>query len=310
MTRCIRIGTRGSQLALAQSRWVQTWLQQHLAVDAQLVVIKTSGDRFVDQPLSRIGGKGLFVKEIEEALLARTIDCAVHSMKDVPSDLPVGLVIAAVPPREDSRDVLITTRGGGLEDLPAGARLGTSSLRRMALVRCVRRDVEVRSLRGNVDSRLRALERGEHDALILAAAGLRRLGIERAGVTALDPAQFLPAIGQGALAIETRADDVAEELAAFDDPQTRIAITAERAFLRRVGGSCRTPLAAHATIVGDRVELCALIAAVDGGRVVRDTRSDTVGAAAALGTRLAEDLLGRGGADILRALEAEETGAA
>jgi hydroxymethylbilane synthase len=304
LTRSIRIGTRGSQLALAQSRWVQAWLQQRLGVEVTLVVIKTTGDRFVDQPLSAIGGKGMFVKEIEEALLAAAIDCAVHSMKDVPSELPPGLVIAAVPPREDPRDVLITRAGGGLDRLGGGARVGTSSLRRMAFLRAARRDIEVCSLRGNVDSRLRKLDGGECDALVLAAAGLRRLGIERAGAAFIDPQSFIPAVGQGALAIESRTGEIAERLAALDDAHTRVAVTAERAFLSRVGGSCHTPLAAHATVSGDQVEMRAMIAAPDGTQVIRGARADHMSAAAALGTGLAEELLGRGGAEILRALEA------
>jgi hydroxymethylbilane synthase len=300
--RTLRIGTRGSKLALVQSRWVQASLRRlHPEIAIELVTIKTSGDRFLDQPLSTLGGKGLFVKEIEEALTAGSIDCAVHSMKDVPAELAPALVIAAIPPREDPRDVLITRDGGGLDCLPRAARLGTSSLRRMALIRAQRGDLEVMNLRGNVDSRLRKLDAGELDAIVLAAAGLRRLGIERSTV-AFDPHDFIPAIGQGALAIESRADDVAKLLAPLEHAETRIAVTAERAFLRRVGGSCRTPLAAHATINADAIELRGLIASPDGTRVVRGTRSGAAGVAANVGTALADELLERGGAEILRAL--------
>ncbi|HXQ23335.1 MAG TPA: hydroxymethylbilane synthase [Candidatus Acidoferrales bacterium] len=310
MRRTIRIGTRGSMLALAQSRWVQASLQQlHPDAAVELVTIKTSGDRFLDQPLSAIGGKGLFVKEIEEALAANRIDCAVHSMKDVPAALAAGLVIAAVPAREDPRDVLITARGIGVDQLPRGARVGTSSLRRMALLRAQRGDLSVLSLRGNVDSRLRKLDAGEVDAIVLAAAGLRRLGIEHAGVTFFDALDFIPAIGQGALAIESRADETAALLSPLDHAETRIAVSAERAFLLRVSGSCRTPLAAHATVRGDTLELRALIARPDGTRVVRGARSGGVGAATGLGTELAHELLDRGGAEILRALgEAADAG--
>ncbi len=299
----LRIGTRGSQLALAQTRWVQNWIAARLGLDTRLVTIKTSGDRFVDRPLRTMGGKGLFVKEIEEALLADAIDCAVHSMKDVPAELAPGLVIAAMPPREDPRDALIAAGGAGLLQLPRGARLGTSSLRRAALVRAERDDLVVHDLRGNVDSRVRRFDLGELDALLLAAAGLRRLGIERPDVRCLDPQQFIPAIGQGALAIETRRDPVADLLAPLDDAPTRLAVSAERAFLLRAGGSCHTPLAAHATLAGDVVALQALIAAPDGRRVVRGDRSGPADAAAALGTDLADELLGRGGAEILRAIE-------
>ena len=303
MRRSIRIGTRGSQLALTQSRWVRTCLQrQHPQLEVELVTITTSGDRFVEQPLSAIGGKGLFVKEIEEALRAGSIDCAVHSMKDVPSELAAGLAIIAVPAREDPRDVLITRDGVHLEALPRGARLGTSSLRRMALVHAARPDLQVTNLRGNVETRLRKLARGDLDAIVLACAGLRRLGMQPRGMVFFDPEQFIPAIGQGALAIESRADETTDLLAPLDDAPTRLAVTAERAFLARAGGSCRTPLAAHATVHETTLEMRALIASPDGRQVVRGERRGSVAAAAALGTALAEELLARGGAEILRAL--------
>ncbi len=303
MRTSLRIGTRGSQLALTQSRWVQACLRQrHPHLTVELVTITTSGDRFVEQPLSAIGGKGLFVKEIEEALLAGSIDCAVHSMKDVPGELASGLVIAAVPAREDARDVLITRDGAELANLPRGARLGTSSLRRMALVRAARPDLEVTNLRGNVDTRLRKLNSGEFDAIVLASAGLRRLGIQPRGMVSFDPLQFTPAIGQGALAIESRDDDSAEVVAVLDDARTRVAVSAERAFLCRAGGSCRTPLAAHATVDGDTLEMRALIASPDGRRVVRGERRGESAAATDIGAVLAEELLQKGGAEILRAL--------
>jgi hydroxymethylbilane synthase len=303
LRRSIRIGTRGSQLALTQSRWVQACLQrQHPQLAFELVTITTSGDRFAEQPLSAVGGKGLFVKEIEEALQAGSIDCAVHSMKDLPAELAPGLVIAAVPVREDPRDVLITREGLLLEALPHGARLGTSSLRRMALLRAARADLEVMNLRGNVDTRMRKLARGDFDAIVLASAGLRRLGIELDGMVFLDPQQFIPAIGQGALAIESRADEAIELLGPLDDAATRVAVTAERAFLARAGGSCRTPLAAHATVNENRLEMRALIASPDGHQVVRGACCGSAAKAATLGTDLATEMLGRGGAEILRGL--------
>jgi len=304
LSQTLRIGTRGSRLALAQSRWVQAALQQrHPALVVELATITTTGDRFLDAPLSTIGGKGVFVKEIEEALTAGRVDCAVHSMKDVPTDLAPGLVIAAVPPREDPRDVLISRAGGTIDDLPHGARLGTSSLRRMALVRAQRRDLDVVALRGNVDTRLRKLDAGDLDAVVLAAAGLRRLGIARADLALLDPAEFLPAIGQGALAIESRDDATRAVLAVLDDGDTRIAVSAERAFLARVGGSCRTPLAAHAGLNSGQLRLSALIANPDGTHVVRGSRVGTPDSAVEIGADLADELLRRGGRSILDALD-------
>jgi hydroxymethylbilane synthase len=303
LSQTLRIGTRGSQLALTQSRWVQAALQrQHPGLVVELVTIKTTGDRFLDAPLASIGGKGVFVKEIEDALTAGRIDCAVHSMKDVPTDLAPGLVIAAIPSREDPRDMLLARERMSLQDLPHGARLGTSSLRRMALVRTQRHDLDVVALRGNVDTRLRKLDAGELDAVVLAAAGLRRLGITRADSAFLDPEEFVPAIGQGALAIETRDDATQALLVALDDAATRVAVSAERAFLAHVGGSCRTPLAAHAVVSDGQVHLRALIADPDGSSVVRGIRRGTAHQATDLGHDLADELLGRGGRRILDSL--------
>jgi hydroxymethylbilane synthase len=303
LSRTLRIGTRGSQLALAQSRWVQAALQRHdpdLAVE--LVTIKTAGDRFLDTPLSTLGGKGLFVAEIEEALAARHIDCAVHSLKDVPNELAPGLVIAAIPRREDPRDVVISRTRVALRDLPQGARLGTSSLRRGALIRAQRHNLTVVALRGNVDTRLRKLDAGELDAIVLAAAGLHRLGIKRDDVEFLDPEEFVPAIGQGALAIESR-DDVSSMLqTALEDAHTRVTVTAERAFLARVGGSCHTPLAAYATLSEGHVHLRGVIASPDGSHVVRGSRQSVAGSAVDAARDLADDLLSRGGRTILDAL--------
>lgn len=304
MSQTLRIGTRGSQLALAQSRWVQAALQrQHPHLTIELVTIKTTGDRFLDVPLSTIGGKGVFIKEIEDALTAGRIDCAVHSMKDVPTDLAPGLVIAAVPPREDPRDTLISRAHGPLRDLPPGTRVGTSSLRRMALVLAERPGLEVVALRGNVDSRLRKLDAGDLDAVVLAAAGLRRLGIVRPDAELLDPETFVPAIGQGALAIESRDDATRALLKVLDDTDTRVAVSAERAFLARVGGSCHTPLAAHATVAAGAVSLRALIANPNGSQVVRGNRGGATAGAVELGRELADELLGRGGRSILDALD-------
>jgi hydroxymethylbilane synthase len=258
----------------------------------------------VDQPLHAIGGKGLFVKEIEEALLAGTIDCAVHSLKDVPAELAPGLVIAAVPEREDARDVLVAAGEGGFAALPASARLGTSSLRRAALARAIRPDLVVTPLRGNVDTRLRRVDAGAIDALVLASAGLRRLDVRPRYATFLPPDVFVPAIGQGALAVESRAAD-APVLAALEHTETRQAVNAERAFLRAVGGSCVTPLAAHATVADGALLLRALIAQPDGRRVIRGERRGTAADGSALGAELGEQLLRDGGNEILAALAAQ-----
>ena len=303
MRRTLRIGTRGSPLALAQSRWVQSALHALRAdLQTELRTIKTTGDRAVEQPLSQIGGKGVFVKEIEDALLTGTIDCAVHSMKDVPGELARGLVIAAVPQREDARDALVARQPTTLDRLPHGARIGTGSLRRMAALRAARRDLQVLPLRGNVDTRLRKLDEGHVDAVVLAAAGLRRLGIERAGIELFDPEQFIPAIGQGALAVESRDDPVRELLAGIDHSESRIAVTAERAFLLRVGGSCHTPLAAHAIIRDGKLVVRAFIASPDGTHFVRGARTGSVADAVQLGRDLGAELLASGGAAILQGL--------
>lgn len=305
MTRHLRIGTRGSALARAQAQWVQHRLTAALpGLTAELVIIRTTGDRITDRPLSAVGGKGLFVKEIEEALLAGEVDCAVHSLKDLPAELAAGLMIAAVPEREDPRDVALTRQEGGLSTLPRGAQVGTSSLRRAALVRAFRPDLQVIGLRGNVDTRLRKLDDGAVDAIVLAGAGLRRLGIVRPHAELLAAEEFVPAIGQGALAIESPRGEIAELLRAIDHRPSHEAIDAERAFLVAVGGSCVTPLAAHATVAGETLTLRALIAEPDGTRVIRGRREGRTSEGAQLGTELAQALLAEGGAEILRALEA------
>jgi hydroxymethylbilane synthase len=284
-----------------------TWVRGELARlfpdrETEIVTITTSGDRFLNQSLQAIGGKGLFVKEIEAALQDGSVDCAVHSMKDMPAELASGLVIAAIPVREDPRDVFISRDGISLSGLPAGSRLGTSSPRRGALLLAARPDLTVEPLRGNVETRLRKVREAKVDATVLAAAGLRRLRIEVDNGEPLDPQQFVPAVGQGALAIESRDDDMVGLLAALDDEDTHVAVTAERAYLSTIGGSCHTPLAAHASLHGDTLTLDALIVSPDGSRIVRGTRQGTAQAAAEVGTTLANELLRRGGADILQSL--------
>ncbi len=295
----LRLGTRGSRLALAQSTAVAQALERAGAT-VEIVTIQTSGDAFAGS-LATAGGKGLFVKEIEEALLAGRIDVAVHSLKDMPAGQPDGLVLAATPPREDPRDVLVTAAGTSLDGLAPGARVGTSSLRRRAQLSARRPDLRIVELRGNVDTRLRKLADGAADALILAAAGLRRLGLAPSGAVALDVDEMLPAIGQGALAIELRAADAAVHalVRGLDDPVSGARVAAERAFLAGVGGDCQTPLAAHATVAASWLTLRALVAEIDGSAALTGVAEGTAADAAAIGARLAADLLARGAAAII-----------
>ena len=296
------IGTRGSQLALWQAEWVQARLQEIApTVSIRLERIRTSGDKILDVPLAKIGGKGLFVKEIEEALSRGDIDLAVHSMKDVPSVLPEGLAIVCIPVREDARDALLTRDRVAFRDLPAGAKVGTSSLRRQAQLLAHRPDLNVSMLRGNVNTRLRKLQEGEFDAIVLAAAGLTRLGWAEHVTEYLPPALSLPAVGQGALGIESRADDtfVRELLDPINDVRTSMAVSTERAFLDRLEGGCQVPIAGHAVIEDRTVQFEGLVASVDGTRVIRDRIEGPVERAAPLGTALAERILSAGGRQIL-----------
>lgn len=299
----IIIGTRGSRLALWQAEYIRSRLQE-LAPDVSILLqrIKTSGDKILDVPLANIGGKGLFVKEIEEALLAKKIDLAVHSMKDVPSVLPAGLKILGVPLREDPRDALISQSDVALNDLKQGGRIGTSSLRRQAQLLGYRSDLSISLLRGNIDTRLRKLETGEYDAILLAAAGLKRLGWESRITELLSPDICLPAIGQGALGLEGREDDmfVTGLVAQLDDFSTRIAVTAERTFLDRLEGGCQVPIAGHAVLEGETIRLDGLVASLDGQHIIRDTIHGSVNQAASLGIQLAERILHAGGESILR----------
>jgi len=299
----LRIGTRGSPLAVTQTGWVADRLRERWpGLEVEIRRIKTSGDRLVG-PLQAAGGKGLFTKEIEEALLAGDVDAGVHSLKDLPANLGGGLAIAAVPVREDARDVLISGSRGGIDGLAHGARVGTGSLRRQALLRHFRPDLDVVGLRGNVDTRLRRWRDGELDAVVLARAGLRRLGLDVPEAEPLPPEDFVPAIGQGALAIEAAPENGWwEVLHAIDDDTTARAVEAERAFLATVGGDCRTPIAAHAVVVDGDVALRALVASPDGRRLIRGERAGAVAVAGRLGEELARDLLDRGGREILAEL--------
>jgi hydroxymethylbilane synthase len=264
--------------------------------------MQTEGDRLPSARLAEVGGKGLFVRELEEALLAGSIDVAVHSLKDLPAELPHGLALAAFPEREDPRDVLVGRSGGGLEALPPGARLGTSSPRRRALALAVRGDLEIQPVRGNVDTRLRKLAAGECDALVLAAAGLRRLGLAPAHAEPLPADVFVPAVGQGILGLEVRADDRGVErlVRGLDHAATRAAALAERAYLRRLGASCTTAVAAHAMIEGGgtTIRMDAVVASDDGRRVLRDGASGVVEEAEDVGLWLAESILAQGAATV------------
>jgi len=291
----IVIGSRGSQLALWQARHIaarlEAWGEQ-----IRIEIIKTTGDNITDVPLAQVGGKGLFTKEIEEALLAGAIDVAVHSLKDMPAALPAGLTLAAFPEREDPRDALV---GCTLAELRPGVRVGTSSLRRAAQLHALGLGLAIETLRGNVDTRLRKLDEGQYDAIVLAAAGLRRLGWENRITELLEPAVMCPAPGQGALAIETREDGgAALEIARkLDHPETRAVVTAERALLALLEGGCQVPIGAYAHLEGSSIHLRAIVASPDGQRVVRDSLCGED--AVALGQKLGRRLLAAGAREIL-----------
>ncbi len=302
MKQRIRIGTRASLLAVTQSTWVKNQIErQHPGTTVELVKIVTKGDNILDVPLAKVGGKGLFVKEIEDALLDGQVDLAVHSMKDVPAELPEGLHVAIVPPREVPFDAFISVKHKTLADLPQGASVGTSSLRRKSQLAIIRPDLQIHDLRGNLDTRLRKLDEGVYDAIILAGAGLNRLGMQ-ARITALfSPEQMLPAIGQGALGIELRMAD-SELLAGLQflhHADTAAAVAAERAFLLRLEGGCQVPIGGFATVAGGTVTLTGLIASLDGKTVFKEQLAGPVDAAAELGRTLAETLLYAGGKAVL-----------
>lgn len=298
----LKIGTRGSQLALFQANWVkEKLLQAHPHLKVTLIKIKTTGDRIQDAPLAKIGGKGLFVKEIEEALIQKRIDLAVHSIKDVPTELPEGLHLSVITHREDPRDVLISKNGRGLKDLPQGAKIGTSSLRRQAQLLHFRGDFELVPLRGNLDTRLKKLEAMNLDGIVLALAGVKRLGLEKR-ITEIIPTEIsLPAIGQGALGIETRIDDerVEERIRFLNDKSSSIAVSGERAFLKRLGGGCQVPIAAFGQTIGTAFQIEGLVGTIDGKRLIRHHMEGTIEEAKSLGTQLAEVLISKGAGEIL-----------
>jgi hydroxymethylbilane synthase len=294
------IASRGSVLALWQAHWVSTQLAA-LGHACRIEIIKTTGDRITDVPLAQVGGKGLFTKEIEEALLDGRADLAVHSLKDLPTELPDGLALAAVPEREDARDAVVGKR---LADLAAGARVGTSSLRRAAQLRKLRPDVLIESVRGNLDTRLRKLAEGRYDAILLAAAGLKRLGWEDRIAEILPASAMCSAVGQGALAIEARPGGAGwNACLPLDHPPTRAAVTAERGLLAALGGGCQVPIGAHATVEEARVHLIAIVASPDGCTLIRGKADGPVSDADAVGRRLGADLLARGAREILDAVD-------
>ena len=303
----LTIGSRGSKLALWQAEWIKTQLDK-VAPDTEIsiAIIKTTGDEMKSAPLAIIGGKGVFTKEIEDALLDHRIDLAVHSLKDLPTVIPVGLTLAAISAREDPRDALIIRRdlamgNNSIEGLPRNAVVGTSSPRRRAQLKHLRRDLSLVELRGNVDTRLRKLDAGEYDAVILAAAGLKRLGVADRISSLIPTETMVPAVGQGALAVEARKGDseILKLLRSLDDQSTRACCTAERALLRELGGGCQLPIAAHAVVNGSTLTLMALVATPDGKQVIRDQITGQVQTAETLGKQLAGLLLERGAAELL-----------
>lgn len=301
----LRIATRKSRLALWQAEHVAAQLRHfHPDLQVELVGMTTQGDRVLDSPLAKIGGKGLFVKELEQGMLDGDADIAVHSMKDVPAELPERLTIETILTREDPRDAFVSNQFDDLEALPQGARVGTSSLRRRCQLAKLRPDLQIFDLRGNVNTRLEKLDRGDFDAIILACAGLRRLELGERIRAALEPEVMLPAVGQGAIGIECRSDDsrVRELLAPLNDPKTHVRVRAERAMNHRLEGGCQVPIAAHAELGHGVIVLRGLVGRPDGSEVVEGVISGRPDDAEELGVVLAEDLLSRGADDILRAL--------
>ena len=312
----LTIGSRGSKLALWQAHWVRDQLTA-TGYEIEISIIKTTGDTLqavapgapipasMAQTVAEAGSKGLFIKEIEEALLAREIDIAVHSLKDLPTVQPGGLALGAVPKREDARDVFISRDRQPLDKLPAGSRVATSSLRRQTQLRALRNDLVYVAMRGNLDTRLRKLERGDCEALVLAAAGVHRLSLSQRITSYFSFEQMCPAVGQGALGIETRADDsrARDAVARLDHPASHQAVRAERAVLRQLGGGCQVPIAAHAVVENEALDLQALVASLDGTQLIHARTTGPAANAEELGSKVAEDLLRQGARKILDGIE-------
>ena len=307
----LTIATRGSKLALWQAEHVSARLRDnHPGLEVELLILKTQGDKILDVPLAKVGGKGLFVKEIEEALLDGRADLAVHSMKDVPADQPDGLIMGSTPRREDPADMMLSREFAALADLPPGAVVGTSSLRRRAQLKALRPDLNIENLRGNLDTRVGKLLAGEFAAIVVAAAGLARLGLGAPHMARLGPPDFLPAVGQGALGLQCRASDrqVQDLISCLDDPDTRQAVSGERAFLARLEGGCQVPIAAFAQVDGAGIHLSGLVADPDGALVIRREVKGPRSMAAQLGHDLAGQVLVGGGAAILSAVYGRSLG--
>ena len=310
MEKTIKIGTRGSKLALWQADWVKSELNaRHPSFSFELVTIKTKGDKILDVPLAKVGGKGLFVKEIEDALLNGLIDLAVHSMKDMPAEIPQGLCIGTIPQRETPQDVLISKKGLLLSELKPQSRIGTSSLRRTAQLLHARPDLVILPLRGNLDTRLKKLETENLDAIILAAAGVKRLGLEGRITEYMDENVMLPAVGQGALCIEIRQNDPEVEpiVSSLEHHQTRVEVMGERAFLNRLEGGCQVPIAAYGKIEKNTFTLCGLVATVDGKTVIKETLSGPKDSSEIIGVKLADRLVGMGAKTIMENLKTDLT---
>ncbi|GAB4284915.1 MAG: hydroxymethylbilane synthase [Coriobacteriia bacterium] len=302
----LTIGTRGSKLALWQSEHIKARIEELTGLPVSLKVIKTTGDKVLDVPLAKVGGKGLFTKEIEVELLAGTVDLAVHSMKDVPTELPDGCVIAATPERVDPRDVIVAGAGLNLDSLPSGARVGTSSLRRRSQLLALRPDVQIVDVRGNLDTRMRKAETGEVDAVILAAAGITRMGWADRITHYIDPAQMVPAVGQGAIGVEIRADDafMAEVCERLTDADTLTCVTAERVVMRRLEGGCQVPIGAYCRREGDRLVMDAFVGSLDGATLLRHRLEGDVAEPVMLGEAMVDRLLDMGATDILAEIRA------
>ncbi len=302
MRKHIKLGTRGSLLATTQSTWVKNQIEtEHSDITVELVKIVTKGDKILDVPLAKVGGKGLFVKELEEALMRSEVDLAVHSMKDVPSELPDSLHLGITPEREDPRDAFISNDYSSFRDLHQGAKVGTSSLRRRAQLARLRPDLVIEDLRGNLDTRLRKLDEKQYDAIILASAGLNRLGMSKRAAGYFSTSEMLPAVGQGALGIELRRndDELLNCLSFLNHEDTAVTVRAERAFLFRLEGGCQVPIGAFCTVDGDRLHLTGLIASIEGDNVITKSMNGTRSEAETMGVSLAEELLAQGGREIL-----------
>lgn len=298
------IGTRGSKLALWQSEYIKGLVEEITGLPVELKIIKTTGDKILDVPLAKVGGKGLFTKELEVELMAGTVDLCVHSMKDVPTELPEGLGICAMPPRVDPRDVIVSGAGYNLDSLPQGAKLGTSSLRRRSQVVAMRPDLEIVDVRGNLDTRMSKAENGELDAVILAAAGIKRLGWESRITHFIEPEQMVSAVGQGAIGVEIREDDefMADVCAKIADPDTMTCVTAERVVMRKLEGGCQVPIGAYARLNGDVLMMDGMVGSVDGSTILREHLEGPASDPIALGEAMVAALLALGADKVLAAI--------